>query len=247
MTRILLIPGSTREDSLHVAALRTAARLAPAGSTATLYDGLRDLPAFVPGQQPMPGAVAFLRPQVEAADAVLFSTPEYAGSLPGSLKNLLDWLVAGGSLDGKPVAWLSVAAPGQDDGARATLETALEHARARLLRSACVRIPLSAGCHRRSGPGGRPAIAHGTAGRAGGPGPVGGRSAPAGTVVAGVLESVPAGVAPGRAVGTALAAAAGAAVATPARGVDQAAIAGSSISSPAQMRVELCEWKAAPE
>lgn len=145
MTRILLISGSTREGSLHTAALRTAARFAPPDITATLYGDLRHLPAFVPGAQAPPGDVVLLRRQVEAADAVLFSTPEYAGSLPGSLKNLLDWLVDGGELDGKPVAWLSVVAPGQDEGARATLETALSHGNARVLRPACIRVPLSLG------------------------------------------------------------------------------------------------------
>jgi NAD(P)H-dependent FMN reductase len=142
MTRILLISGSTREGSLHTAALRTAARFPPPEFAATLYDGLRGLPAFVPGEPNTPGAVAMLRHQLGGADAILFSTPEYAGSLPGSLKNLLDWLVAGGDLAGKPVAWLSVAAPGQDDGAVTTLETVVGHANARLLRSACIRIPL---------------------------------------------------------------------------------------------------------
>jgi NAD(P)H-dependent FMN reductase len=145
MTRILLISGSTREGSLYTAALRTAARFAPPDITAILFDGLRGLPAFVPDEQTAPGAVALLRHRVQAADAVLFSTPEYAGSLPGSLKNLLDWLIDGGDLDAKPVAWLSVAAPGQDEGARATLETVLGHGKARLLRAACVRIPLGPG------------------------------------------------------------------------------------------------------
>jgi chromate reductase len=143
MTRILLISGSIREGSLHTAALRTAVRFAPPEITATLYGGLRSLPAFVPGEQPTPDPVALLRHQVNGADAVLFSTPEYAGSLPGSLKNLLDWLADGGALDGKPVAWLSVAAPGQDEGARATLETVLTHSKARVLRPACIRVPLS--------------------------------------------------------------------------------------------------------
>jgi chromate reductase len=142
MTRILLISGSTLEGSLHTAALRTAARFAPPDITATLYDGLRALPAFVPGEQISPGAVALLRHRVNAADAVLFSTPEYTGSLPGSLKNLLDWLADGGDLNGKPAAWLSVAAAGEDDGARGMLETVLEHGNARLLRPACIRIPL---------------------------------------------------------------------------------------------------------
>jgi NAD(P)H-dependent FMN reductase len=141
MTRILLISGSAREGSLHTAALRTAARFAPPEITTTLYAGLRGLPAFVPAEQPVPDAVTILRHQVDAADAMLFSTPEYAGSLPGSLKNLLDWLVDGGELDGKPVAWLSVSAPGQDESARATLETVLAHGHARLLRPACIRVP----------------------------------------------------------------------------------------------------------
>ncbi|GGK76983.1 NADPH-dependent FMN reductase [Mangrovihabitans endophyticus] len=142
MTRVLLIPGSTHDRSLHTAALRTAARFAPAGFTVTRYDGLRDLPAFVPGEQP-PEVVTALRRQVRDADALLVCTPEYAGSLPGSLKNLFDHLVDAGDLDGKPAAWLSVALPGQDEGAYAALETVLSHGGARLVRSACIRIPLS--------------------------------------------------------------------------------------------------------
>ena len=142
MTRVLLISGSTRGGSLHTAALRTAARHAPSGISARLYDGLLDLPAFVPGQFPAPAVVTELRRQVIEADAVLFSTPEYAGSLPGSLKNLLDWLVDGGDLTGKPAAWLSVVAPGRDDGARTGLESVLGHAGARLFEPACIRIPL---------------------------------------------------------------------------------------------------------
>ncbi|MGX6604748.1 NADPH-dependent FMN reductase [Micromonosporaceae bacterium Da 78-11] len=145
MTRILLISGSTRDRSLHSAALRTATRLAPAEITTVLYDGLRGLPAFVPGEPTPPDEVTRLRDEVAAADVLLFSTPEYAGSLPGSLKNLLDWLVAGGELHDKPAAWLSVAAPGQDEGARAALETALGHGNARLLHWACTRIPLDLG------------------------------------------------------------------------------------------------------
>ena len=143
MTRILLVSGNTRADSLHTAALRTAARFAPGEISASLYDGLRDLPAFVPGEYTPPDPVAFLRLQVAGSDAVLFSTPEFAGSMPGSLKNLLDWLVDGGDLTGKPAAWLSVAVPGQDEAACTALETVLNHAGAKVLHPACVRIPLN--------------------------------------------------------------------------------------------------------
>lgn len=141
MTRILLVSGSTREESLHTAVLRTAARIAPPDISPTLYGGLRTLDAFVPGER----TPSDLRHQVEVADALLFSTPQYAGCLPGSLKNLLDWLADGGELHGKPVAWLSVAAPGQDDGARTTLETVLAHGNARVVRPACIRLPLGPG------------------------------------------------------------------------------------------------------
>jgi NAD(P)H-dependent FMN reductase len=142
MARILLISGHPREASLHTAALRTVARYAPPEITAALWSGLRDLPVFVPGEYSPPDPVARLRQDLAAADAALFCTPEFAGSIPGSLKNLLDWLVDGGDLSGKPVAWLSVARPGQDEGAVAGLETVLAHAGATLLRPACIRIPL---------------------------------------------------------------------------------------------------------
>jgi NAD(P)H-dependent FMN reductase len=143
MTHLLLISGSTRAGSTNTAALRTAASLVPDDVTAMLYDGLVTLPAFVPGDQEPPAAVAELRRTVEEADAVLFCTPEYAGTIPGSLKNLLEWLVGSGELNGKPVAWLSVAASGRGEGARETLETVLGYVDANLLTSACARIPVA--------------------------------------------------------------------------------------------------------
>jgi chromate reductase len=143
MTRILLISGSTDPSSVQSAALRTACRIAPADLTVEMYSGLRGLPPFTPGGATAPETVADLQKHVAAADVLLFSTPEYAGSLPGSLKNLLDWLIAGGDLHDKPAAWLSLAAPGQDEGARAALESALDYGNARVLRWACARIPLA--------------------------------------------------------------------------------------------------------
>lgn len=144
MTRILLISGSTRDASLQTSALRTAARFAPKGIiAASLFGGLRELPAYVPGERDQAPAVTDLRRQVAEADAVLFCTPQYAGSMPGSLKNLLDWLIDSGDLRQKPVAWLCVDTAGHDEGARAELEQVLvEHGGARVLRPACIRIPL---------------------------------------------------------------------------------------------------------
>ncbi|SBW25309.1 NADPH-dependent FMN reductase [Candidatus Protofrankia californiensis] len=142
-TRVLLISGSTRGGSTNTAALRTVRAMAPEGLVAELYDGLADLPAFVPGDdEPVHPAVAELRRRIDAADVVLFCTPEYAGSLPGSLKNLLDWTVGGGELYGKPVGWLNVAAEGRGGGADATLATVLGYVGARVLTSGPVRVPV---------------------------------------------------------------------------------------------------------
>jgi chromate reductase, NAD(P)H dehydrogenase (quinone) len=151
MTRILLISGSTREDSLQTAALRTAARVAPEDINAGLFEGLRSVPAFVPGEPSPHDTVVLLRHQVRIADAVLISTPEYAGTVPGSLKNLLDWLIEDDLLDGKPVAWLSVSGEGEDYGARTTLETVFSHTNAKVLRAACIRVPIDPSAVDRSG------------------------------------------------------------------------------------------------
>jgi chromate reductase len=140
--RVLLVPGSTRPGSSNVAALRAAADAAPAGVRAELFEGLVELPAFVPGQEPPPVVAAFLG-TLAAVDGVLFSTPEYAGGLPGSLKNLLDWTVAGGELYGKPVGWLDVANPGRGAGARAQLLTVLGYVGADVVDAACVSLTLT--------------------------------------------------------------------------------------------------------
>src|SRR3954447_317841 len=106
--RVLLIPGSTRAGSSNFATLRTVERLDIDGLVTDLYDGLPALPAFVPDDV-VPATGAALLDRIARADAVLFCSPESAGGLPGSLKNLLDWTVGDGQLYEKPVAWLDVA------------------------------------------------------------------------------------------------------------------------------------------
>jgi chromate reductase, NAD(P)H dehydrogenase (quinone) len=139
--RILLISGSTRAASTNTAALRTMHETAPYGVETSWYDGLTALPAFNPDDADSPPpTVTALTDAIAAADAVLFCTPEYAGSLPGSFKNLLDWTVKGGELYNKPVAFVSVAAEGRGSGAEATLRTVLGYVGADLLGDACVRI-----------------------------------------------------------------------------------------------------------
>jgi chromate reductase, NAD(P)H dehydrogenase (quinone) len=143
-TQVLLVSGSTRSGSVNTAALATAAAMAPGRVAAVLYRGLDRLPAFNPDHDgdDVPDVVAELRQQIAEADAVLFSTPEYAGSLPGSFKNLLDWTVGGGQLYGKPAVWLNVAADGRGRAAQETLATVLGYVGAIIVEAACRRIPV---------------------------------------------------------------------------------------------------------
>ncbi len=144
--KILLISGSTRGGSTNTAVLRTAQALAPNGVSATLYEGLAELPAFNPDhdQEPLPPAVAGLRHHVASADAIVFCTPEYAGALPGSFKNLLDWTVGGGEIYRKPVTWINVAAEGRGANAQLSLETVLGYVGADVVQDASRRLPITA-------------------------------------------------------------------------------------------------------
>lgn len=90
--RILAISGSLRRDSHNTALLRAAADLMPAGAELVIHDGLRDLPHYDGDTEASPGTeVLALREAISDADAVLISTPEYNSSIPGALKNALDW------------------------------------------------------------------------------------------------------------------------------------------------------------
>ncbi|RKT18187.1 NAD(P)H-dependent FMN reductase [Streptomyces sp. 1114.5] len=146
---ILLLPGSLRAGSANETVLRTAAVVAAAtpGLRTTYYTGLAGLPHFNPDHDtdPLPEPVVALRAAIEAADALLVCTPEYAGTLPGSFKNLLDWTVGGVEISDKPTAWINAAGPGRGGGAEATLRTVLGYTGAAVVDAACVRIPLERG------------------------------------------------------------------------------------------------------
>jgi chromate reductase, NAD(P)H dehydrogenase (quinone) len=146
--RILLVSGSMRAGSSNVAVLRTAQAITPRGVGADLYERLATLPHFNPDDDfdPLPPAVIELRAGIAAADAVLFCTPEYAGALPGSFKNLLDWTVGGGEIYGKPVAWINAsgqAAPTGGSLAHDSLRIVLGYTGADIVEEACVRIPIA--------------------------------------------------------------------------------------------------------
>jgi NAD(P)H-dependent FMN reductase len=139
---LLLISGSTRAGSTNTAALRTLADEASRrGIDAVLYDGLAALPAFDPDDDhdPLPPRVAALREGLDRADVAVFCTPEYAGMMPGALKNLLDWCVGGG-LWRKPVAYVNVAIEGRGDSTIAGLRTVLGYVEAQIVEDACRRV-----------------------------------------------------------------------------------------------------------
>jgi chromate reductase, NAD(P)H dehydrogenase (quinone) len=140
--RILLVSGSTRSGSTNTAALRAAHAVSDGDIATVLYERMADLPAFNPDDDhdPLPPLVAELRGEVAAADGVLFCTPEYAGALPGSFKNLLDWTVGGAEMYGKPVAWIDVAAEGRGLNALASLRTVLGYVGASIVEPACVKV-----------------------------------------------------------------------------------------------------------
>jgi cupin fold WbuC family metalloprotein len=141
---LLLISGSLRAGSSNAAALNTAKSLAPSGVTLRSFERMGELPHFNPDleQSRLPEPVVDLRQQLAAADAVIVSTPEYAGALPGSFKNLLDWTVGEG-LYQKPIGYLN-ASP-YEGGAERTyqmLRVILGYVNADLVEAACVRAPV---------------------------------------------------------------------------------------------------------
>lgn len=106
--RILGISGSLRRDSHNTKLLRAAAELLPPGAELVIYDRLKAIPPFDEDDEASPGdAVVELGDAIADADAVLIATPEYNSSIPGVLKNAIDWAsrpFATTVLRNKPVA-----------------------------------------------------------------------------------------------------------------------------------------------
>jgi len=109
--KVLAVSGSLRAESHNTSLLRAAAAAAPEGVEVELFDpaGLAELPLYdqdLDGRD-APGSVERLREAWAEADAILFATPEYNGSVPGGLKNAVDWAsrpVREGALTNKTVA-----------------------------------------------------------------------------------------------------------------------------------------------
>ena len=107
--KVLGIAGSLRPGSYNRRLLVAAGELFPPDAELEIWDGLKAVPPYDEEDdvEPAPAAVARLRAAIAGADAVLFATPEYNSSIPGQLKNALDWAsrpLATNVLRNKPVA-----------------------------------------------------------------------------------------------------------------------------------------------
>lgn len=143
---ILLISGSTRLGSVNTAVIATAADLVKAPYSTNIYGDLSDLPHFNPDldHDPLPEKVVKLRTAIQNASALLISTPEYAGAMPGALKNLLEWTVGGVEISGKPTAWINPSTnPLRAKDTYASLAIVLGYTGADLIDEACVDVPVS--------------------------------------------------------------------------------------------------------
>ena len=113
--KVLGISGSLRRGSHNTALLRAVADLVGDGAELEIWDGLKEVPPYDEDDDVAdgPAAVAGLRAAIAGADAVLFATPEYNSSVPGQLKNALDWVsrpLATSPLRNKPVAVVGASA-----------------------------------------------------------------------------------------------------------------------------------------
>jgi chromate reductase len=134
--------------SANSALLRTVRADAGPEAKCNLYDELAELPHFNPDDDhdAPPRAVVRLRDAVHRADAILFSTPEYAGAMPGALKNLLEWLIGDdqpGSVYEKPVGIINCSARGAHL-AYESLRTVLQYAHASIVEDACGNVSVTA-------------------------------------------------------------------------------------------------------
>ncbi len=106
--RVLGVSGSLRRESHNTRLLRAAAQLLPPHAQFVEFDGLKALPPFDEDDEGTPdAAVEAWREAIASADAILFATPEYNSSIPGQLKNAVDWAsrpTTTAALRGKPVA-----------------------------------------------------------------------------------------------------------------------------------------------
>jgi len=140
--KILAIAGSIRSQSTNSALLQVLANYAPSNVTITLYDGLGQLPMFSPDLEGRhtPSSVNHFCGLVDRADGMILSSPEYARTIPGGLKNAIDWLVSRNEIIDKPISLVHASHRGDD--MLHTLRLVLATVSTRFNESAFLRVPL---------------------------------------------------------------------------------------------------------
>jgi chromate reductase len=142
--QVVTLAGSLRTRSTNSALLEAAGLLAPTDLNLVPYREVSVLPHFnadlESAETGLPPAVSRLRHLVGGADAIIISSPEYAGGVPGAFKNVLDWLVGGSEFPNKPVALFNASA--RSLHAQAALRLILETMSAAFVDGASITVPL---------------------------------------------------------------------------------------------------------
>ncbi|MFB8343467.1 NADPH-dependent FMN reductase [Brucella cytisi] len=123
--KILAISGSARRRSTNTALLKAMQNIAPADIVISVFDGIGGLPVFSPDSEGAgePDKVRLFKRAISESDGLIISSPEYVRSIPGGLKNAIDWLVSGDQVIAKPIALVHASHRGDD--MLATLRTVL--------------------------------------------------------------------------------------------------------------------------
>jgi len=140
--RILAISGSARLNSTNTAMLRAIRAIAPSDIELSIFDGVGRLPVFSPDLEgeSLPEAVRDFIDVIAKSDGVIIASPEYVRSIPGGLKNAIDWLVSGDEIVHKPIALLHASHRGDD--MLAGLRTVLATITDRFAEDIFLRLPL---------------------------------------------------------------------------------------------------------
>jgi chromate reductase, NAD(P)H dehydrogenase (quinone) len=114
--KILAISGSARAQSTNTALLRALAGIAPPPVGIEIFAGIGDLPVFSPDREgdETPQAVRAFQQKIAQADGLIIASPEYVRTLPGGLKNAIDWLVSVEHVIGKPIVLAHASHRGDD-------------------------------------------------------------------------------------------------------------------------------------
>lgn len=140
--KVLAISGSARASSTNTAMLRAAGSVAPSDIEVVVFDGVERLPVFSPDLEGdrLPDEVRRFIGLIAESDGIIISSPEYVRSLPGGLKNAIDWLVSGEEIVGKPVALMHASHRGDD--MLKSLRTVLGTVTGRFAEDIFLRFPL---------------------------------------------------------------------------------------------------------